>query len=118
MWGLVASLFSGFADDYQKGREHKRKISDAVTKNKIRLAESDQTHNQNWELEQIQGKDKLLRRMSFLLMSLPFLIAIFNPEAVRDYFLIALAAVPEWYQWAYMSILGAIWGVSEFKKWK
>ena len=47
-----------------------------------------------------------------------FVVAIFDKQAVSDYFTIALAAVPEWYQWAYVSILGAIWGIAEFKKWK
>lgn len=116
--GLLANVVTGWVGDYQKGREHKREISEAVTKNKIRLAESEQTHNQNWELSQIEGKDKILRRLSFALMSAPFVIAIFNPDAVNEYFSVGLASMPEWFQYQYMAILGAIWGISEFKKWK
>jgi len=122
MWGaligLGVDLGKGFFSDYKEGRENKRKVSAAVAAHKIKLAESNQSHNQNWELEQIQGKDSLLRRFSFFMLSMPFMVAIFSPEKVRDYFEVAISAVPEWYQYAYMVILGAIWGVSEFKKWK
>jgi hypothetical protein len=119
--GLLAAAVSigkGFFNDYQLSRENKRDIAKAITKNKIRLALNEQTNNQAWEMAQIEGKDKFLRRVSFFMLSAPFMVAIVAPESVSDYFTIALAAMPEWYQWMYMSIIGAVWGISEFKKWK
>lgn len=116
--GMGVDLVKGFFTDFKEGRENKRKINAAVTENKIKLALSEQSHNKNWELAQIEDKDSLLRRFSFFMLSMPFIVAMFSPEKVKVYFDVAIAAVPEWYQYAYMVILGAIWGVSEFKKWK
>jgi hypothetical protein len=114
----AVSIGKGFFDDYQLSRENKRDIAKAITENKIRLALNEQTNNQAWEMAQIEGKDKFLRRVSFFMLSAPFMVAIIAPESVNDYFTVALAAMPEWYQWLYMSIIGAVWGISEFKKWK
>jgi hypothetical protein len=114
----AVSIGKGFFDDYQLSRENKRDIAKAITENKIRLALNEQVNNQAWEMAQIEGKDKFLRRVSFFMLSAPFMVAIIAPESVNDYFTVALAAMPEWYQWLYMSIIGAVWGISEFKKWK
>ena len=116
--GVAADIGKGFFDDYKEGRENKRKIAAAITENKIRLALNEQSNNHVWEMAQIEGKDKFLRRVSFFMLSAPFMVAIVAPEAVQDYFNVALAAMPEWYQYTYMSIIGAVWGISEFKKWK
>jgi len=125
MIGIITSLFSlgtdivrGIGEDMKSKRDHKRQVEEAIVKSKIKLAESAESHNQNWELEQIAGKDSLLRRFSFFLLSMPFVIAIVSPESVKQYFDVAISAVPEWYQYAYMAVLGAVWGISEFKKWK
>lgn len=116
--GFAADIGKGFFNDYKESRVNKRNIAAAVAANKIRLALSEQSNNQAWEMAQIEGKDKFLRRVSFFMLSAPFMVAIVAPESVRDYFTIALASMPEWYQYTYMSIVGAVWGISEFKKWK
>ncbi len=127
--GFIASPVSGIAgalvdvgksafNGYMQGQVDKRKIAAAVADNKIRLAQSEQTHNQAWEMAQLEDKDRFLRRLSFILSSAPMIVAIVEPEAVQNYFNVVLASMPQWYINTYMVIIGAIWGVSEFKKWK
>ncbi len=120
MFGLdfILKIGETFVNNWTDGQKNKRAIQAAVATNKIRLAQSEQSHNSAWEMAQLAGKDNLLRRVSFLLLSIPFVVAIFNPQAVQAYFTIAIASVPDWYQWAYVSILGAIWGLSSFKNFR
>lgn len=113
--GFLLDIGKTLVGDWTDGRANKRAIKKAVADNKIRLAQSEQSHNSAWEMAQLENKDVLLRRVSFTLMSVPFVVAIFDPQSVQAYFTIALASVPDWYQWAYVSILGAIWGISAFK---
>lgn len=116
--GVAVDVGKGLLGDYTAGRKNKRKIANAVALNKIKLAESAQSHNQVWELAQIEGKDKFLRRVSFFMLSAPFVVAIVAPHSVQEYFTVALASMPEWYQYMYVSIIGAIWGISELGKFK
>ncbi len=60
----------------------------------------------------------VLAMLASVLLSIPFVVAMFDPVAVQTYFTVAIASVPDWYQWAYVSILGAIWGLSSFKNFK
>lgn len=119
MWlTFITGIASEFISDWKQSRENKRKVKTAAAENKARLLQSEQTHNQTWEMAALEGKDTLLQRASFLMLSAPFVVAIFDAQAVHNYFTIALASVPEWYQWAFVAMLGAIWGIAEFKQWK
>ena len=51
----------------------------------------------------------------FIMISLPFIIAWFDPEMVRQYFEISLAVIPEWFQKVFLSITGVIFGVAQLK---
>ena len=77
----------------------------------------DQEHEQ--EIEEIkQGlrdNDRLLRRGSFVLLSIPFIWAHFDAEGVKTYFSVLQEAMPQWYVEAYMVILFGIWGISTGK---
>jgi len=115
---LVGGIVKGFADDYQAGRKNKREIAAAVAQNKIKLAQSAESHNNAWEMAQLEGKDNLLRRASFFMFASPFVIGIIAPDSVNNYFNVALSAVPDWYKAIFITIVGGIWGVSEFKRWK
>lgn len=119
--GLV-TLFGGLASewlaDWRQSRENQRQVKKAVTENRIRLAQSEQSHNQAWEMAALEGGDKWLRRVSFFLLSFPLVWAGFDPESARAYFSEALGVLPDWYTGAYIGVLGAIWGLSEFKRFK
>ena len=116
--GIITSLISDIAGDWKSKRADKRKLNAAVTENKIRLASSKQSHNQNWEMAQLEGKDDLLRRVSFVLLSFPIVWAFVDPVKVEAVFNTALAAIPDWYQYMYVAMIGAIWGISELRKFK
>jgi hypothetical protein len=45
----------------------------------------------------------------------PFVVAIFSPEQVQQYFDHAIKSVPEWWQKSYIAITGGIWGISSLK---
>ncbi len=118
MLGIFTAI-SSLASTWLQGRNAKAKGKMALDKaevdNKIRLMLSTQDYNREWEIAQIRDKDKSLRWFSFILMSAPFIIALFDPQAVNYYFTVALAGVPAWWIKAYMGIVGAIWGLSSLK---
>jgi len=112
--GLIAlaSTVIGIGGDWLKGRQQ------IVKAKATKAAELIQTKTDNdhlWEMEQIKGKDRWLRRGSFLVFSIPMIWAAFDAQAVNDYFTIALASVPDWYVKAYMMMIGGIWGISAIK---
>jgi len=100
------------AGEVIKGRQ---KITAAKAQKTADLIQSQTDNDAAWERTQINHKDRWLRRGSFIVFSLPMVWAAFDAEAVRQYFEVALAVVPEWYQAAYMSMIGAIWGVATLK---
>jgi|GEM_PF-6192509 len=98
---IIKSTLPGLATKWLQGRE-KRK---------------DQEHEQ--EIEEIKAglrdNDRLLRRGSFILLSIPFIWGYHDPEGVRAYFQVIQEAMPQWYVEAYMVILFGIWGISTGK---
>lgn len=111
----VVELVKGFFGNWQASQEDKRQIAAAVAQNKIRLALSEQEHNQEWEMAALVGKDNWLRRASFFLWSFPLAWAYFSPEAAKAYFNESLAGLPSWYIGGYLAVTGAVWGLSELK---
>ena len=117
--GVLISLLTGaagsFFDDWKARRQNQRDIEKAVADNKIRLAQSLETHNENWEMAALTGGDNLVRRASFLVWSAPMIWAAFDPKGAAAFFKDALAALPDWYVGGYLAISGAVWGLSELK---
>jgi hypothetical protein len=112
---FITSIIGGFFQSWQAKQDNQRAIEKAVADNKIRLAESAQTHNENWEMAALEGRDNLLRRASFIAWSAPIIWAAFDAPGASNYFKVALAALPEWYVYGYLAMTGAIWGLAELK---
>lgn len=112
---LLSGLASGWFQDWQDKRKDQREIERAVAENKIRLAQSVESHNQAWEMAALEGRDALLRRLSFAAWSTPLIWAAFDAEGAKFYFEQSLGALPEWYVAGYLAITGAIWGIAELK---
>ena len=115
---IISTLFEigrEYVADWRQGRQHNRDIKAAVTENRIRLAQSKESHNQNWEMAALEGRDQFLRRFSFSLLTFPLLWAGFDPDGAETYFTVALGALPDWYVYAYTSVLGSIWGLTELR---
>lgn len=109
--GLVGEGISFFRDK----QKAKHDVTMAGMENRARLLRDEQSYNYEWEMATLEDKDKWLRRVSFSAFFLPFVVAIVSPEAVRDYFEVALASIPEWWQNVYIAITGAVWGLSSLK---
>lgn len=115
---LIASL-TAFLTTWLQGRQQlsqaKQQTILAVEQNKVRLALDTEQANSAWEMAQLTDADKWIRRISFFMFSAPFVIAIFDPNDIQHYFNVALASMPPWYIQTYMSITGAVWGISQLK---
>lgn len=112
---VLTSVAGSFVEDWKASRQNQRDVARAVAENKMRLAQSAETHNEDWEMSALEGRDTILRRVSFLIWSAPMIWAAVNPSAASAYFKTALAALPGWYVAGYLSISGAVWGVSALK---
>ena len=112
---VLTSLITGIFTDWQDRRKEQRAIESAVAQNKIRLAQDEQSHNQQWEMAALEGRDSLLRRLSFVAWSIPLVWAAFDAPGAKIYFEQSLGALPDWYVGGYLMITGAIWGVAELK---
>lgn len=112
---FLMNVGGGLLETWRKKKERQDRVEEAVTNSKIRLAESQQSHNETWELAQINGQDKGLRRVSFTVWSFPAVWAVFDPDRVRESFAAALQALPEWYVYGYLAMTGAIWGIAEMR---
>ena len=111
----VTDLVGGWVKGRQKIKEAKLDVKLAQMENTARLLREKEGYNAQWEQAQLAQTDRLLRWLSFLILSTPFVSAAIFPEQVQKYFTVALAAIPEWYQAMYMAIIGAIWGIAELK---
>jgi len=118
----MLGIFTGIAtlaNTWFEGRNEKQKAKMAMdaaeSANKVRLLASTNEYNKEWEIAQLRDKDKGLRWVSFVIISSPFIVAIFDPDAVNYYFTVALAGVPDWWVKSFMAITGAIWGLSSLK---
>lgn len=116
LWPAVLEAGRTIFSDWKAKREDQRKIDSAVAENKARLALDQASHNHQWEMAQLAGADKWLRRVSFFIWSAPMLWATLDAEGARVFFTDTLAALPEWYVYGYLGISGAIWGVLELRK--
>lgn len=112
---FLSGLAGQFVQDWQAKRQNQREVERAVAENRIRLAQSEQTHNAEWELRALEGRDNFLRRASFVAWSAPMAWAAFDPAGAAAYFRDALGALPEWYVGGYLAITGAVWGIAELK---
>ena len=108
-------LFSTIATYVGEWFKGKQVIQAAVIENTARQIRDTETNNSAWEMANLTDKDKWLRRVSFAMFSAPMVWALFDPDGVREYFTIALAAMPEWYIQMYAAMVGGIWGIAALK---
>lgn len=112
---LITGVVSSVVDDWKAKRENQRQVEKAVAENRIRLAQAEQTHNDEWEMRALEGRDNVLRRLSFMIWSAPLMWAAFDAKGAASFFREALGALPDWYVAGYLAISGAVWGIAELK---
>ncbi len=111
----LATFFTGFFKNRHELAQEKFKTKVAIEQNRQRLAMAEETHNHEWEMASLKGTGKTLRFVSFAIFAGPFVVAIFSPEDVKNYFDVSMAAVPLWWQQTFIAIIGGIWGLSSLK---
>jgi hypothetical protein len=110
-WSL---LISPLGEAVGMVRDHfisKRKIKEAITQNKIRMALSTQEHNQTWELMQLENvgwKDDVLF-YAFIVM---FVWAGFYPEPAKAFFT-NLQVLPTWFIKTWFWVVASVLGVKK-----
>jgi len=111
MIGAIVTLGASVIEGITGHFKDKREIKKAVTENKIRLAQSAQTHNQAWEMKQLDNagwKDDVLF-YAFLAL---FIWTGFDPEGAELFFQ-NLSILPEWILKTWFWLLAGILGVKK-----
>lgn len=111
----VTNVFTSWNDGRVKLKEKKMEVQQAILDNKARLARDENSNNHEWEMANLEDKDKWLRRISFTMFAAPFIWALFDPDGVKEYFDVALASMPEWYIQLFAAMVGGVWGFSALK---
>lgn len=104
---LGTMLIGGIKDHF----EGRRKVKQAIIENKIRLAQSEQSHNQKWEIMQLDNtgwKDDVLF-YAFIAM---FVWAGFDPEGSKQFFN-NLNVLPVWFIKTWFWIVASVLGVKK-----
>jgi len=115
---MIPAIISGIsllAKGWFNNKKAQQKTKLAIEENKARLAIEKQSNNAEWEMAALYNSDKWIKRISFIMFSLPFLIAIIFPKAVSEYFTTAISSMPSWYVDTYIAITGSVWGISTLK---
>lgn len=119
MIGLIIGEVIGFVKLWWQGRQEiaksKQEMKKAELENRARLLREEQSNNHEWEMAALTDKDKWIRRLSFIMFSAPFVVAIVSPEHVKIYFDTAISSIPNWFKDTWVAINGAIWGISALK---
>lgn len=105
--GLAKTIVGGITDHF----EGKRKVRQAIVNNKVRLAQAAQTHNQDWEMKQLDNvgwKDDVLF-YAFILM---FIWAGIDPDGAKVFFE-NLHVLPEWFVKTWFWLVASIVGVKK-----
>ena len=77
----ISNIFTSWNDGRVKLKEKKIDVKHAIMENKARLARDSSSNNHDWEMANLEDKDRWLRRISFGMFSAPFVWALFDAEA-------------------------------------
>ena len=114
----LISPVTNLAGSWLKNRAAKSKakadLELAIIQNKTRLALSENEANHEWEMAQLQDKDKWLRWFSYSMFTAPILVMVVAPEHGKRIFE-NLEYVPSWLIEIWIALNGAVWGLSSLK---
>lgn len=121
IFGPVIALVKTVADGWLGHIKAKQQLRAAVVTRKLEMIADKQHYNEQWELAALQDSDRLIKRLSFLLLSAPLITSIFMPAQTESYITHVLGTLPVWYTTAYMGMLSSIWAVKSlqsFRNWR
>lgn len=81
----LLGMIGGYLFDFFKNR---REINRAATANKVRLLEDPTANNKPHQMAALSGSDSFLKKLSFCLLMMPFIVCIFYPQGISTYFAI------------------------------
>jgi len=105
--GLAKTIIGGVTNHFAS----KQKLKQALVDNKIRMAQSTQDHNQDWEMKQLDNvgwKDDILF-YAFIAM---FVWAGFDPEGSKLFFE-NLSVLPPWFIKTWFWLVASVVGVKK-----
>ena len=110
----IANLAGTFIKNRAEKSMAKHKLELNVLENKARLALAEHEANSEWEMAQLQDKDKILRWFSYTMFTAPIVITVVNPDWGRRIFE-NLEYAPSWVVEVWIAMNGAVWGLSSLK---
>ena len=111
---IVSSISGELLADWKQSRQSKREIKKAAAEFRQEQARSKENYRQEWELRALEGRDLLMARVSFFLISFPLVWGYFDPAGMAQYFEI-IEQTPEWYRVVLFGVWGSIWGFAELR---
>jgi hypothetical protein len=118
MIGNIVGAVTGVVSSAIKAKSEKalakHQLHLAVMQNKARLATAETEANSEWEMAQLEDKDRFLRWFSYTMFTAPIVITVLAPEYGRRIFE-NLEYVPEWMVQVFVAMNGAVWGLSSLK---
>lgn len=112
--GPIAGLASSFMNKQAEKAQAKHKLEMAIIENKARLAAAKDQANADWEMAQLEDKDKVLRWFSYTMFTAPIVITVVSPEWGKQIFQ-NLEYAPSWVVEVWIAMNGAVWGLSSLK---
>jgi hypothetical protein len=112
LFGAVSDLFSQGLSSITGIIKRKQDLKEAINNNKIRMAESTQEHNQNWEMRSLENagwKDEVL----FFAIVGMYVYSAVDPDGAAVVFENWDEAIPEWFQTITMWMIASILGVKK-----
>ena len=82
----IANLTGTFIKNRAEKSAAKHKLELNVLENKARLALAEHEANSDWEMAQLEDKDKILRWFSYTMFTAPIIITIIMPEWGKQIF--------------------------------
>lgn len=110
----VAKLAGSWLKNRAAKSKAKADLELAVIQNKTRLALSENEANHEWEMSQLQDKDKWMRWFSYSMFTAPILVMVVAPDYGKRIFE-NLEYVPSWLIEIWIALNGAVWGLSSLK---
>lgn len=109
MFDLIGSLGSLIINGITGHFERKQQLAQAIVENKIRLAQSEQSHNEDWEMKCLENqgwKDDVL----FYAIVLMFVWSGFDPERAKTVF-DNWSLLPDWFVQLVTVVVGSVLGI-------
>ncbi len=113
--GGVIDLVNTWLSARKEKASAKSRLKLAEINNKAKHIENSENRIHEWDMASMLNKDKLLRRVTLCIFSAPFVVAIWWPTVVHDYFASIEGSIPQWWVTMFVTMVGTVWGLHASK---